>query len=117
MPGTLLGNRLEWTAGLRRYDADSHLGGYVTLPAFNAFLPDFNQSDSFTTESNSGFLHGIFAVTDALSVTAGAQPRPFTPGQQRIPVPAEELIAYEIGVNTDLFNRRLRVNVAAGRSR
>ena len=43
----------------------------------------------------------------------GAQPRPFTPGQQRVPVPAEELIAYEIGVKTDLFDRRLRLNVAA----
>ena len=43
----------------------------------------------------------------------GAQPRPFTPGQQQVPVPAEELIAYEIGTKLDLFDRRLRVNVAA----
>ena len=43
----------------------------------------------------------------------GAQPRPFTPGQQRVPVPAEELTSYEIGMKTDLFNRRLRVNLAA----
>jgi iron complex outermembrane receptor protein len=144
----------------------------VTLPAFAAILPNFNENDTFTTESTSGFLHGIFAVTEAFSVTAGgrytnekktyafnhspyllvpgelkygsnhfdwkvsadyrfnpaamaygtvatgfrsdgAQPRPFTPGQQRVPVPAEELTAYEIGTKLDLFDRRLRVNVAA----
>jgi iron complex outermembrane receptor protein len=43
----------------------------------------------------------------------GAQPRPFTPGQQRVPVPAEELIAYEIGTKLDLLDRRLRLNIAA----
>ncbi len=144
----------------------------MTLPAFAAILPNFNQNDSFTTESTSGFLHGIYSFTEALSLTAGArytdetktyafdhspyllmpgeleygsshfdwkvspnyrfneaamvygtvstgfrsdgaQPRPFTPGQQRVPVPAEELIAYEIGTKLDLFERRLRLNIAA----
>lgn len=172
LSGTAIANRLEWTAGAYWYDSHSHLGGYVTLPAFNSILPDFNQNDTFTTESTSGFLHAIFAVTDAFSLTAGgrytdetktyafdhspyllvpgeleygsshfdwrfsadyrfspevmiygtvstgfrsdgAQPRPFTPGQQRVPVPAEELIAYEIGTKLDLFDRRLRLNVAA----
>lgn len=172
LSGTALGSRLQWTTGAYRYDANSHLGGYVTLPAFNAILPDFNQNDSFGTESTSAFVHGIYSFTDAFSITAGArytdeeksyafdhspyliiqkpldygsshfdwkfsanyrfnptvmlyggvstgfrsdgaQPRPFTPGQQQIPVPAEELIAYEIGVKTDLLDRRLRLNVAA----
>jgi iron complex outermembrane receptor protein len=172
LSGLAMNSRLQWTAGLYRYDANSHLGGYVTLPAFNSILPDFNQNDSFGTESDSVFLHGIFPITDAFSITAGArytheektyafdhnpyliiqdplnygsshfdwkfsadyrfspavmvygsvatgfrsdgaQPRPFTPGQQRIPVPAEELMAYEIGLKTDLFDRRLRLNVAA----
>jgi iron complex outermembrane recepter protein len=172
LQGTLFDDRLDWTAGLYRYDDNSHLGGYVTLPAFAAILPNFNENDSFTAASNSGFVHGIFKVTDALSVTGGirytdetktyafdhrpylfvpgkleygsshtdwklgadyrfnpevmvyvsaatgfrsdgAQPRPFTPGQQRIPVPAEELTSYEIGMKTDLFDRRVRVNVAA----
>jgi iron complex outermembrane receptor protein len=172
LSGEAMANRLQWTAGLYRYDDDSHLGGFVTLPAFNSILPDFNHNDSFTTKSDSAFLHGIFSITEAFSITAGArytdeektyafdhspylligdplnygsshfdwkvsadyrfnptvmaygvvstgfrsdgaQPRPFTPGQQRIPVPAEELIAYEIGIKTDLFDRRLRLNVAA----
>ena len=172
LQGGLFDDRLDWTAGLYRYDDKSHLGGYVTLPAFAAILPNFNQNDSLHATSNSAFVHGIFKVTDALSLTAGirytdesktyafdhspyllvpgaleygsqphgleagcrlslqpevmvyisaatgfrsdgAQPRPFTPGQQRIPVPAEELTSYEIGMKTDLFDRRLRVNLAA----
>jgi iron complex outermembrane recepter protein len=172
LQGGLFDDRLDWTAGLYRYDDKSHLGGYVTLPAFAAILPNFNQNDSFTATSNSAFVHGIFKVTDALSLTAGirytdesktyafdhspyllvpgvldygsshtdwklgadyrfnpevmvyvsaatgfrsdgAQPRPFTPGQQKIPVPAEELTSYEIGMKTDLFDRRLRINLAA----
>ena len=165
-------DRLAWTAGLYYYDDNSHLGGYVTLPAFALILPNFNQNDSFTVQSESAFVHGVFNITDAFSVTAGvrytddsktyafdhspyllvpglleygndhtdwklgldyrfneqvmvyasaatgyrsesAQPRPFTPGQQRVPVPAEELTAYEIGVKTDLLDRRLRMNLAA----
>ncbi len=143
----------------------------MTLPAFAAILPNFNQNDSFTTASTSGFVHGQFAFTDAFSLTAGgrytdekktyafdhspylfipgelkygsshfdwkvsadyrfspaamlygnvstgfrsdgAQPRPFTPGQQRVPVPAEELTSYEIGTKLDLLDRRLRINLA-----
>ena len=73
LAGAAIGERLQWTAGLYRYDAHSHLGGYVTLPAFNSILPDFNQNDTFTTESNSAFLHGIYSITEAFSVTAGAR--------------------------------------------
>jgi len=172
LSGQAIGSRLNWTAGAYRYQDHSHLGGYVTLPAFAAILPNFNENDTFTTKSTSGFLHGTFSLTEALSLTAGArytdekktyafdhspyllvpgelhygsnhfdwkvsadyrfnsaamiygtvstgfrsdgaQPRPFTPGQQRVPVPAEELTAYEIGTKLDLFERRLRVNVAA----
>jgi iron complex outermembrane receptor protein len=42
----------------------------------------------------------------------GSQPRPFTPGQQKEKVPAEELTSYEVGVKMDLFDRRLRMNFA-----
>jgi len=171
LSGEAFDSKLEWTAGAYRYDAKSKLGGYVTLPAFNAILPDFNENDRFTTESNSAFIHGIYHFTDALSFTGGlrytdekkvyrfdhspyllvttplnygsshtdwkagldyrineqvmvyasaatgfrsdgAQPRPFTPGQQKETVPAEELVAYEIGAKMDFFDRRLRVNLA-----
>ena len=171
--GALFSNRLDWTTGLYRYDANSQLGGYVTLPAFAIFnIVNFNQNDKFTTESNSAFLHGVFKLTDAMSLTAGArytdetktykfdhtnfltvptplkygsshfdwklsldyrfnpnlmaygiistgfrsdgaQPRPFTPGQQQTPTTAEEITAYEVGMKSDFFNRRLRVNASA----
>ncbi|HXR92509.1 MAG TPA: TonB-dependent receptor [Steroidobacteraceae bacterium] len=172
--GSLIENRLDWTTGLYQYNDQSHLGGFVALPAFQflGILPSFNQNDHFTTRSSSGFVHGIFKITDQWSFTAGgrytherktyafdhspyllipgelhygsnhfdwklstdyrfndevmvystistgfrsdgAQPRPFTPGQQHVPTPAEKLISYEIGTKTDLLDRHLRVNVAA----
>ncbi len=143
----------------------------VTLPAFAAILPNFNQNDHFTTDSKSGFLHGIFKLTDAMSLATGvrytsekktyafdhtnfltvatplhygssnldykvsldyrwnpslltyvsystgfrsdgAQPRPFDIGQQQTPNTAEKLKAVEVGAKTDLFDRRLRINLA-----
>ena len=172
LSGLTMADKLAWTAGLYRYDADSHLGGFVTLPAFAAILPDFRQNDHFTTESTSAFLHGEYEFTERFSMTAGirytdetksyqfdhspylfiptplnygsnhfdwkvsanfrfndnvmvyglastgfrsdgAQPRPFTPGQQKEIVPAEELIAYEVGLKSDFFDRRVRLNIAA----
>jgi iron complex outermembrane recepter protein len=71
--GTAIGTRLDWNAGAYLYDSSSVLGGFVTLPAFAAILPNFDQNDHFTTKSKSGFLHGIFKVTDAMSLTAGAR--------------------------------------------
>ncbi|MBK6672719.1 MAG: TonB-dependent receptor [Proteobacteria bacterium] len=171
LSGEAFDGKLEWTAGAYRYDARSTLGGYVTLPAFAAILPNFNENDRFTTESNSAFVHGIYHFTEALSFTGGlrytdekkvyafdhspyllvttplgygsshtdwkagldyrineqvmvyasaatgfrsdgAQPRPFTPGQQKETVPAEELTSYEIGAKMDFLDRRLRVNFA-----
>jgi iron complex outermembrane receptor protein len=39
-------------------------------------------------------------------------PRPFTP-EQAVAVGGEEAIAYEVGLKSELFDQRLRVNVAA----
>src|SRR5690606_24413619 len=41
----------------------------------------------------------------------GVNPRPYTSNQAR-PFDPEKLIAYEIGVKSDLFSRRLRVNAS-----
>ena len=171
LSGAAINNRLNWTTGAYYYEDHSHLGGYVTLPAYAIILPNFNENDTFGTKSKSAFVHGQFDITDALSMTAGArytdesktyafdhspylqvpgelqygsnhfdwkvsadyrftpaamvyasvstgfrsdgaQPRPFTPGQQRVPVPAEELTSYEIGTKLDLLERRLRLNLA-----
>jgi iron complex outermembrane recepter protein len=171
LTGTAIDKRLDWNTGVYYYDSASALGGYVTLPAFAAILPNFNQNDHFTTKSKSAFAHGIFKITDAMSLSAGvrytsekktyafdhtnfltvltplhygssnfdykasldyrwnpslltyvsystgfrsdgAQPRPFDIGQQQTPNAAEKLKAVEVGAKTDLFDRRLRVNLA-----
>ncbi len=168
--GQAFSKRLDWTAGLYRYDSESKQGGYITVPAFGL---NFAQNDSFTTKSNSAFVHGVLAVTDALSVSAGgrytdekrtylfdhgvvvvplppllhygtshfdykfsvdyrwnpslmtyalvssgfrsdgANPTPFTVGQQQTPTTAEKMTAYEVGLKSDFFDRRLRVNLSA----
>jgi iron complex outermembrane receptor protein len=173
LTGSLIDNRLAWTAGTYYYDSQSKLGGYVTLPAFAAFnIQNFYQNDRFTTKSKSGFLHGEFKLSDPLTLTAGlrytsenktyafdhtnfltvpvplhygsshldyklsldyrwnpslmtyalvstgfrsdgAQPRPFTIGQQQTPTTAEKIRAYELGLKTDFFDRRVRANLAA----
>ena len=38
--GQAIGSKLNWTAGAYRYQDHSHLGGYVTLPAFSAVSSD-----------------------------------------------------------------------------
>ncbi len=173
LTGKAIDNRLDWTGGVYHYDSSSKLGGYVTLPAFAAFgILNFFQNDRFTTRSNSAFVHGVFSITDAMSVTAGvrytaekktyafdhtnfltvaeplhygsnhfdykvsldyrwnpsvmtyamistgfrsdgAQPRPFTPGQQQTPTEAEKIRAFEVGMKTDFFDRRLRADLSA----
>jgi iron complex outermembrane receptor protein len=51
------------------------------------------------------------SVSDGLS-SAGLQPRPFTP-EQAVAVGGEEATAYELGLKSELFDRRLRLNLAA----
>jgi iron complex outermembrane receptor protein len=173
LTGQAFDSRFDWTTGLYYYDSKSVLGGYVTLPAFAIFnIQNFNQNDHFTTKSKSAFVHGVYKLSDAMSLTAGAritdetktyqfdhtnfltvadplnygsshfdwkvsldyrfnpnlmayglvstgfrsdgaQPRPFTPGQQQTPTTAEEIIAYEVGLKSDFFDRRLRINASA----
>jgi iron complex outermembrane receptor protein len=73
LSGSLLADRLDWTVGAFYFDSGSELGGYVTLGAlaFGGLIPNFAQNDAFTTKSKSAFAHGVFKVTDRLSLTAG----------------------------------------------
>ncbi|HVY82728.1 MAG TPA: TonB-dependent receptor [Steroidobacteraceae bacterium] len=68
LTGTTLGTRLEWATGLFYLKADEHLGGlqdYVTT--------SFQVHDRVDVNNKSAFLHGVFHLTDRLSVTAGAR--------------------------------------------
>ena len=83
--GMLFDERLDWTAGAYYYETFTHYLGYVTLGSdgvwadksgIGAFigLPfGFDNNDKFDNESVSAFVHGIFAITDKLSLTAGGR--------------------------------------------
>ncbi len=73
--GNAIRNKLDWTTGVFYYDAHSHLGGRVHLQPFNylGIIPEFSQNDSFHTTNESAFVHGVFDVTQGLSVTAGVR--------------------------------------------
>jgi iron complex outermembrane receptor protein len=68
LTGSAWGNKLDWATGVFYLEADEHLGGlqdYVTI--------SFQVDDLVTVESKSAFLHGVYHLTDAFSVTAGAR--------------------------------------------
>ena len=64
-------DRLDWTLGLFHLDAEFRNGQQVSIPAFvpGAFL--VNVLNITEAENNSVFAHGIFDLTDRMSVTAG----------------------------------------------
>src|SRR5690606_20702816 len=65
-----IGDMVELTAGGYYYTADSNIGGRVHVGAAGLdFVPD----DPFEQESISGFLHGVFHVTDRFNLTGGVR--------------------------------------------
>ncbi|MEP7242462.1 MAG: TonB-dependent receptor [Gammaproteobacteria bacterium] len=183
--GTLLDDRLEWTVGGFVYNGNSRSTQSVQLPAFmgprfalyandptgvTAGLPNsllVNGQDVGHYENTSGFVHGIYKLTDQLRLSLGGRysddkkhddfdntvfatpvdsnatrfdwlvgldyqvtptmllytsastgyrppafnPRPFQ-RSQFVGVKGENLTAYELGLKSDLFERRLRLNLA-----
>ncbi len=178
--------RLDWTVGAFYYHGNSQSTQSVELPAFmgprlGLYLNDpfgvapsglpnsllVNGLDVGVYENTSGFVHGVYALTDQWHVTVGARysddkkhdnfdnsvfatpvdsnqtrfdwragldyqvtpalltyasvstgyrppaynPRPFQP-TQFVPVKGENMTAYELGLKSDLLDRKLRVNVA-----
>ena len=86
--GDLLDKRLNWTAGAFFYDANSSSAQQVPLPAFGgpAYYSDptgftgalpnallVNGHDSGHFENKSGFLHGVFNITDKFHFTGGVR--------------------------------------------
>jgi iron complex outermembrane recepter protein len=178
-------DRLDWTVGAFYYHGNSQSTQSVELPAFMGprlalYLNDptgitnglpnsllVNGFDVGKYENTSGFIHGVYALTDQWHVTLGARysddkkhddfdntvfatpvdsdqtrfdwragidyqvtpgvltyasvstgyrppaynPRPFQQ-TQFVPVKGENMTAYELGLKSDLLDRKLRVNVA-----
>jgi iron complex outermembrane receptor protein len=73
LTGDLWDDRLEWTAGGFYFDSETFLGGRVEFGALNFIgaIPPFDNNDRFESENISGFIHTVFDVSDALSVTGG----------------------------------------------
>ena len=71
--GTLLDNKLEWSAGAFYYRRDSRSTGPVIIDAFYDFgVPlVFQQNDLYRTTNKSGYVHGIYHINDQLEVFAG----------------------------------------------
>jgi iron complex outermembrane receptor protein len=163
--GSLLGDRLEWIVGGYFLRFTGHQNNFIGV-----LLNGQTSTDTGKIESQSGFFHLDYKITDEWRVSGGARysdgsiayrfihppvltiADPITSAQTRTdwllstdykitddvlayasaatgsrppgittivntarqlaPTPAEELISYEIGVKAEMFNHRLRTNLA-----
>lgn len=60
---------LEWTVGGLYFTEESFNGALVDLPLYGGIA--FGQADPSADENESGFLHGVYHLTDQLSFEAG----------------------------------------------
>ncbi|MGE3530971.1 MAG: TonB-dependent receptor [Steroidobacteraceae bacterium] len=70
LSGTAFDKALEWTIGGYYSYGSNKLGGFYDV-AFNNFA--FTINDSAPKRSKAGFVHGLYHVTDKLSLEAGAR--------------------------------------------
>jgi len=84
LSGDAFGGRLEWIAGGYYFESHGVYQGYIGLPSVEIVPPgvfgpagvyglNFNVNDPTDSTSWSGFLHGIYYLTDKLSLEAGAR--------------------------------------------
>jgi len=66
--GKAFDGKLDWAAGAFWLHAIEHLGGSI-----NFVLLSFAVDDRVDADSKSGFLHGVYHLTDKLSLEAGAR--------------------------------------------
>ena len=81
LTGTAFHEQLDWTAGAYYYKTFTDYQGYVTFGTAGIMLEElgldyilpfgFNFNDKFDNNSTSLFAHGVYAITDKLSLTAG----------------------------------------------
>ena len=83
---------------------------YLTIPTP---LQYGNSHFDWKISADYKLTEGIMAYATASTGfrSDGAQPRPWAPNQL-LPVPMEEITAYEIGAKTDWFDHRLRANLS-----
>lgn len=66
--GKAFGGKLDWAAGGFILGADEHLGGEISFVLLN-----FSVNDTVHAHNKSAFVHGVYHVTDKLSLTAGVR--------------------------------------------
>jgi iron complex outermembrane receptor protein len=73
--GTLLGDRLGWTAGLFHFESVSRAYNTTEFEAFNytGALANFVANDGYTTENSSAFFHLTYDFTDKLRLSGGVR--------------------------------------------
>lgn len=86
LSGKLFADRLDWIAGAYYYDARGLYGGHIELPSTilvgpgvlpfapnGAYGLNFDLHDLTTERTTSGFLHGVYRLTQQFSVELGAR--------------------------------------------
>jgi iron complex outermembrane receptor protein len=66
-------DKLDWTVGAFWYQGDFTNSQQVSIPAFVPTALLVNGQNTTSSENLSGFAHGVFHVTDKLSLTAGVR--------------------------------------------
>jgi iron complex outermembrane receptor protein len=69
--GSSFSNFLDWTVGAYYYKATSYIEGADIIAPAAPFRSVFYSDDRIPSRSISGFVHGVFNLTDALRLTAG----------------------------------------------
>jgi iron complex outermembrane recepter protein len=67
------GERFDWTVGAFWYDGEFTNSQQVSIPAFVPTALLVNGQNTTSSENLSGFAHGVFHLTDKLSLTAGVR--------------------------------------------
>ena len=73
LSGTVLNDKLGWTAGLFHFESTSRAYNTTEFEAFNytGALANFTANDGYTTENSSAFVHVSYDFTDKLRLSGG----------------------------------------------
>jgi iron complex outermembrane recepter protein len=71
--GTVLNDKLGWTAGVFHFESTSRAYNTTEFEAFNytGALANFTANDGYTTENSSAFVHVTYEFTDKLRLSGG----------------------------------------------